>query len=198
MSTTVTGPEPQNHSVEAELEELQLEEKILDRRTIGLQNGQIAIAVGTVIAVLISVGALTVALTNKSDNVTVQAAQPTASAKQTPTPAVAPARHIGVSLKEFTVNPTAKQAKAGRVTFSVRNDGSVLHEFVVLRTDAAAGQLPVTSAKADETGNVGETGDLKPGRAKTIALNLKPGHYLMICNLPGHYTAGQRTDLTVK
>ena len=43
-----------------------------------------------------------------------------------------------------------------------------------------------------------ETGDLAPGASKTITLNLTPGHYALICNMPGHYLAGQRTDLTVK
>jgi uncharacterized cupredoxin-like copper-binding protein len=29
-------------------------------------------------------------------------------------------------------------------------------------------------------------------------LTLKPGHYVLICNLSGHYTSGQHVDLTVK
>jgi uncharacterized cupredoxin-like copper-binding protein len=53
-------------------------------------------------------------------------------------------------------------------------------------------------ARADESGNVGETGDLQPGQAKTINLALKPGHYALICNLPGHYKAGQHIDFTVR
>ncbi|MEA2312683.1 MAG: hypothetical protein QOE28_2651, partial [Solirubrobacteraceae bacterium] len=36
------------------------------------------------------------------------------------------------------------------------------------------------------------------GAAKALTLNLKPGHYALICNLPGHYTAGMYADLTVK
>ena len=72
------------------------------------------------------------------------------------------------------------------------------HEFVVLRTATPAAQLPIKAGRADETGNVGETGDLEAGASKTIAVNLKAGHYALICNLPGHYTAGQHTDLTVK
>jgi uncharacterized cupredoxin-like copper-binding protein len=53
-------------------------------------------------------------------------------------------------------------------------------------------------ARADEAGNVGETGDLQAGASKTLRLRLKPGHYALICNLPGHYVAGQRTDFTVR
>jgi uncharacterized cupredoxin-like copper-binding protein len=32
----------------------------------------------------------------------------------------------------------------------------------------------------------------------TISPRLRPRHYALICNLPGHYLAGQRTDFTVK
>ena len=104
---------------------------------------------------------------------------------------------VGVSLTEFKVTPTASQAPAGKVTFNVRNGGNVTHEFVVIKTSKPAGSL-LKGNEADETGNVGETGDLTPGASKTVALNLKAGHYALICNLPGHYKAGQHTDFTVK
>ena len=45
---------------------------------------------------------------------------------------------------------------------------------------------------------VGETGDLAAGASKTITLKLAAGHYALICNLPGHYQAGQHTDFTVR
>jgi hypothetical protein len=51
-------------------------------------------------------------------------------------------------------------------------------------TDKRAGSL-LKGARADETGNVGETGDLAPGQAKAIALALKPGHYALICKPAG-------------
>jgi uncharacterized cupredoxin-like copper-binding protein len=27
-----------------------------------------------------------------------------------------------------------------------------------------------------------------------LTLDLKPGHYAVVCNLPGHYAAGMRQD----
>jgi uncharacterized cupredoxin-like copper-binding protein len=124
----------------------------------------------------------------------VVSAAPSAAAAAQP---AALAHRVNVGLKEFSINPSAAQAAAGRVTFAVRNSGTVPHEFVVLRTPKSAGSL-LKGASADEAGNVGETGDLAPGKAKTIALNLKPGHYALICNLPGHYKAGQHADFTVR
>jgi uncharacterized cupredoxin-like copper-binding protein len=125
------------------------------------------------------------------------AAGATAGAASSASAATPLAHSVNVSLAEFSVKPSVPQAAAGKVTFAVHNGGKLTHEFVVLRTDKPAGSL-LQGSRASESGNVGETGDLKPGQAKTIALNLPPGHYALICNLPGHYAAGQHTDFTVK
>jgi uncharacterized cupredoxin-like copper-binding protein len=119
------------------------------------------------------------------------AAPPAAAAPATPVHAT------NVTLREFTVAPAPSQVAAGKTTFTVHNGGQVKHEFVVVRTDKAAGSL-LKGAEADETGNVGEVPDLPPGSTKTLSLNLKAGHYALICNLPGHYKAGQHADLTVR
>ena len=108
-----------------------------------------------------------------------------------------PPRRIGVTLKEYSVAPSPAVGSAGKVTFNVQNAGAIPHEFVVLRTAKPAGSL-LKGAEADEAGNVGEIGDIQPGQAKTLSLSLKPGHYALICNLPGHYTAGQHADFTVR
>ena len=137
-----------------------------------------------------------------SSSATTQAAAPASSAASTtstpaaPAPAATPGK-VAVSLSEFKVTPTASQAPSGKVTFNVRNAGSVQHEFVVIKTNKPAAGL-LKGNEADESGNVGETGEVNPGASKTLSLNLKPGHYALICNLPGHYAAGQHTDFNVK
>jgi uncharacterized cupredoxin-like copper-binding protein len=105
---------------------------------------------------------------------------------------------VGIKLAEFSVTPNAPTAAAGKVTFNVQNAGQVQHEFVVLRTDKKAGDLLNKSGEADEGGNVGEIGNINPGSAKQLTLKLPAGHYALICNLPGHYKAGQYADFTVK
>jgi uncharacterized cupredoxin-like copper-binding protein len=108
-----------------------------------------------------------------------------------------PAARIAVRLKEFTITPTPTVGRAGRVTFSVHNAGTMRHEFVVLRTNKAADAL-LKGKEADEAGNVGEIPDLAPDATKTLRLTLKAGHYALICNLAGHYVAGQHVDFTVR
>lgn len=118
-----------------------------------------------------------------------------AARKGAPTRA-APPRSVGVSLKEFKVLPSADRAAAGKVTFHVHNIGTVKHEFVVIKTNKPAADLLKGNA-ADETGKVGEIDGLNPGKSGKVALHLKPGHYALICNQPGHYKLGQHIDFTV-
>jgi uncharacterized cupredoxin-like copper-binding protein len=46
--------------------------------------------------------------------------------------------------------------------------------------------------------NVGETGDMDAGTSKTLTIDLKPGHYALVCNLAGHYRMGMYSDFEVK
>jgi uncharacterized cupredoxin-like copper-binding protein len=99
--------------------------------------------------------------------------------------------------KEFKISLSTTSAKAGTITFSVKNVGHVSHEFVVDRTALKASKLPVKGSVAVLTGVQAKIPPFKPGQTKTLTLNLKPGHYVLLCNLPAHYQAGQRLDFTV-
>jgi uncharacterized cupredoxin-like copper-binding protein len=140
-----------------------------------------------------------IVLASGSDNAktasTAKPAAATPAAAKTATPALGHA--VGISLSEFKVIPNAAAAAAGKVTFTVTNSGAVKHEFVVIKTAKPAGSL-LKGSEADETGNVGEIGGLAPGTTKKLTLNLKAGHYALICNIAGHYVAGQHTDFTVR
>jgi uncharacterized cupredoxin-like copper-binding protein len=104
---------------------------------------------------------------------------------------------VAVQVDEFSVFPGTQGAPRGKVRFVVTNIGTVKHEFVVLKTAKPAGNL-LKGSEADEAGNVGEIGDVPPGQARTLSLTLKPGHYSLICNLPGHYKTGQFADFYVR
>jgi len=131
------------------------------------------------------------------------------AAKVAPAPA-APASVVAggpmtVALNQWSITPQASRIPAGPVTFTVSNDGMMTHEFVVMRTDTPAADFHIGSFEGerprvneDTVGtNVGETGDMTAGANKTITIDLKPGHYVFMCNLPGHYGLGMHTDFTV-
>src|SRR3954451_9861498 len=168
------------------------------------RTGAIALAGALLVALLIAIGF--VVATGGDTTSDAPAAPPTPAA---PAPARAPApaaakpaapaaaAKIGVALRDFTVTPAPTAGLAGKVTFRVHNAGAVKHEFVVIRTNKPAADL-LKGSEANEAGNVGEIGDLQPGATKSLRLDLKAGHYALICNLPGHYAAGQRADFVVK
>jgi uncharacterized cupredoxin-like copper-binding protein len=111
-------------------------------------------------------------------------------------PSATPGR-VAVALSEFAIAPSVRAVPAGSVTFSVSNTGNVEHEFVILRTSAAADALPQEGAEASEAGLVDEIEGIKSGEAGSLTVDLASGHYVVICNLPDHYAAGMYADLTV-
>jgi uncharacterized cupredoxin-like copper-binding protein len=44
---------------------------------------------------------------------------------------------------------------------------------------------------------MGEVEDLARGSTKRLSLKLAPGHYVLICNRPGHYEMGMHTSFVV-
>ena len=106
---------------------------------------------------------------------------------------------VRVTEQEMKVTASVKRVPAGKVTFIVRNTGTVEHELVVLRYSGKPGSLPVKNFKAaeDEDAVIGEAEDLKPGKSTALTLNLKPGRYLLLCNIVAHYQLGMRTSLLV-
>ncbi len=80
------------------------------------------------------------------------------------------------------------------------NDGKIKHQFTIIRTDKPASTvLSKQNPDDDIPGARGEISSLAPGTTKQLVVkNLKPGHYALVCALPGHYQAGMYADFTVK
>ena len=49
----------------------------------------------------------------------------------------------------------------------------------------------------ETAGDLGEVAELDPGSKGSLTLTLDAGKYLLVCNIPGHFTAGMWTILTV-
>ena len=118
------------------------------------------------------------------------------------TAATAPARGgtVNATLTEMKIALDRNSISAGSVTFVVKNNGTVVHELVVIQTDVAQDKLAPDAAEAgkmDETGNVGETGDMNAGESKSFTVTLPAGHYVLICNKIGHYAGGMHLAFTV-
>jgi uncharacterized cupredoxin-like copper-binding protein len=111
----------------------------------------------------------------------------------------AAAGSVAVELNEWTVVSTPATASAGSVTFAVANKGTMIHEFVVAKTDLKADALPVVDHKIDESTltPVDEIEDIEAGAAPTLAVDLAAGHYVLLCNIDTHYEQGMHADFDV-
>ena len=99
---------------------------------------------------------------------------------------------------EYAMTPEPAETSAGTVTFEVKNEGTLVHEMVVIKTDKGAANLDMPNGEADENGAVDEVADLPVGESKTLELDLEAGKYALVCNISGHYAAGMYADFTVK
>lgn len=126
------------------------------------------------------------------------AAKTTRVATTTTRSAAHPAQ-VAVTLSEFKIKPIVSRVAAGRVEFVVTNAGKVKHQFTIIRTDKpAAAVLSKHNPDDDIPGARGEISSLAPGATKQLVVkDLKPGHYALVCALPGHYQAGMYADFTV-
>ena len=116
--------------------------------------------------------------------------------------ASAGASEVNATLKEWAFDLDSSTGAAGEITFNIQNDGEKTHEFVVISTDTAADSLPVDEAadEVDETEftPVDEVEDITSGSTATLTVDLEPGHYVILCNLTGHYAKGMAADFTVE
>ena len=103
------------------------------------------------------------------------------------------------TLTEYKIALSAASASAGSVTFNVTNSGTMVHEFVILKTDILAKDLPLVNGVVveDDYSPVGEVAETDTGKSGTFTATLPAGHYAIICNIPGHVAAGMVTDFTV-
>ena len=125
----------------------------------------------------------------------------TLARRQEPPPRGTP---VNVLLKDFEVREDAPVVPAGTVSFRILNQGPTSHEFIVVRTDRPPAKLPLQrdGLTVDDEGRgvklLDQIGGLGIDERQTLVLNLPPGHYVMYCNLEGHYLGGMYAALTVR
>ncbi len=118
---------------------------------------------------------------------------------------------VEVELQEFAVVPSEASADAGEVTFELKNTGEETHEFVVIRTDLGALDLPTAEdGSVDEEGSgievVDEVEEIPSGESRELSVDLDAGRYVLICNIveeedgetESHYQEGMRAEFTVE
>ncbi len=104
-------------------------------------------------------------------------------------------------VNEWSIAIDSASAKAGEVNFTIENTGTIGHEFLVVKTDIAPGEIPLDGdhfpEPADGLEVIDEIGEFAVGTTETLTLNLDAGNYQVVCNLPGHYANGMYLAFTV-
>ncbi len=103
--------------------------------------------------------------------------------------------NMGIKLSTDTV-------LAGEVVFKVTNGSKELvHEMLVFKyVEGKKFPYDDKNAKIDEeaAGSLGEVSETEPSKSGELKLSMKPGKYVVLCDLPGHFANGMWAFLTVK
>jgi uncharacterized cupredoxin-like copper-binding protein len=108
---------------------------------------------------------------------------------------------IQVTERDFRIDVSPAHVAAGDVTLQVRNAGPDRHELLVI--PYAGGRLPLSpdGLTLDETlfknSEPGSLEPAQPGSTRRLSVRLAPGHYLLFCNMEGHFMAGMSAQLVV-
>jgi uncharacterized cupredoxin-like copper-binding protein len=107
--------------------------------------------------------------------------------------AAAPAGTVGITLGDMWIKATTPTAKAGKVTFDIKNEGAAMHGFAIVKAPAE-----VSGGMIDESTFLAKGGNLAAGATETVTAELEPGDYELVCFLAGHYMAGQKLPFKVE
>jgi len=105
---------------------------------------------------------------------------------------------LGISMNEFKFTPANPELPRGPTEITATNKGKTSHELVLLKTDTDPSKLRKRGKGVSEKKSVGEIPETAPGQSGSETFDLKPGKYVMVCNIPGHYDAGMYGTLTVR
>jgi uncharacterized cupredoxin-like copper-binding protein len=90
---------------------------------------------------------------------------------------------VAIKARDFLFDPREVTARAGEVTFEIRNEGAIEHNFVV----EDANRRPLA-----------EIAIIDAGKTATVKASLRLGTYPFACTLPGHREAGMAGVLRVQ
>ena len=106
--------------------------------------------------------------------------------------AAAGAQTVEVEMGDMFIKTDKPSVKAGDVTFNVTNTGATMHGMA-----AAVVPVKVNGGMLDESQLTNKGDELAGGEATTFDAKLEPGKYELVCFVPGHYAAGQKTPFEV-
>jgi uncharacterized cupredoxin-like copper-binding protein len=114
-----------------------------------------------------------------------------------------PGNRVDVTLRDFKVKVSTHAVRSGRVVLHIDNHGPSTHELNLDRTDLPSGSLPLQAdgltvdEKSPRLHRIDSVEQLNLGESGDLAVRLRPGHYVLYCNLEGHYLGGMHASFDV-
>ena len=111
---------------------------------------------------------------------------------------------IDVTMHDFGIKVSRHLVAAGKVVLHVTNNGPSTHEINVDLTRYVAGEIPLKrdglTAAEDATGlaRIDSIEQVNLHHAGDLTLDLRPGRYVLWCNLEGHYLGGMHEAFDVR
>jgi uncharacterized cupredoxin-like copper-binding protein len=105
--------------------------------------------------------------------------------------------------RDFRMVASPVSVRAGTVTLHIENRGPSTHELNVDETSVAPSGLPLrqnglqVDEEAVQLRSVDSISGIRVGATQDLTLRLTPGHYVLFCNLEGHYLGGMHVGLDV-
>ncbi len=118
-------------------------------------------------------------------------------------PAMGMGMKADMTKAKMGINVNPKAVAHGDIKFNVTNLASnLVHEVIIARITDENKLLPYDQSrnKVDAEGmqTLGSIDEIDPSKSASITLELKPGKYLLYCNVAGHYMAGMWTVIEVQ
>ncbi|MER3513040.1 MAG: hypothetical protein C4310_00335 [Chloroflexota bacterium] len=113
--------------------------------------------------------------------------------------AQAPKADLSIALKDFGFEMPA-QVKAGRQTWEIKNQGPQLHEMVIIKLAPGKTMNDVGAFLQSPAGPppfefAGGMQALTVGKSAWLMLDLQPGNYVALCNVPDPATGKAHAEL---
>jgi uncharacterized cupredoxin-like copper-binding protein len=103
---------------------------------------------------------------------------------------------FNVTLSDFKFTPDTFVVPAGKeITFNLKNEGAVKHEFVIMKLGTNVGE----HFGAEDEDNIYWEVEVDKGESKsaTFTAPSDPGEYQVVCGVEGHFEAGMVGKLVV-
>jgi uncharacterized cupredoxin-like copper-binding protein len=109
---------------------------------------------------------------------------------------------VHIAERDFHIS-SPERLPAGEVELSIENEGPDDHELIVVREGKRhlpfrADGVTLDEEAAEKSDSIAGAIEPAPPGTRRLRVHLKPGRYVLFCNMSGHYLGGMDRDVRVQ